>query len=224
MSLKGLIFDLDGVLVDTVPTHFAAWSRMFHEYGYEFGKPEYRALVDGRPRYDGARAVMTNHSDEEVIEAANLKNRYYVEMIERGEFQTFESAINLVRKCVAEGYLLAAASSSANVRRVLEIVGILDAFSMVVGGDDVTKGKPNPEIFQVAAAGLGLDVSECLVIEDSVSGILAAKTGDFYCLGLAHGEDDGDLGRADRIITSLDEIDLSELSSLFSANPSRATA
>jgi beta-phosphoglucomutase len=52
MSIKGIIFDLDGVLVDTVPTHFSAWRRMFQEYGYEFGKREYRRLVDGRPRFE----------------------------------------------------------------------------------------------------------------------------------------------------------------------------
>ena len=195
---------------------------MFHEYGYEFGKPDYRALVDGRPRYDGARAVMVNHSDAEVAEAANLKNAYYVEMIEGGEFRTFESAMTLVRKCAADGYRLAAASSSANVRRVLEIVGILDLFEVVIGGDDVANGKPNPDIFLAASSGMGLNVDECVVIEDSASGVLAAKNGGFYCIGLAHGEDDGDLGRADRIISSLDEIELKALSALLSSIKERA--
>ena len=83
MPIKGLIFDLDGVLVDTVPVHFSAWSRIFEEYGYEFGKLEYRNLVDGRPRFDGARAVMVNHSEQQIREAANKKNEYYVEAIDR---------------------------------------------------------------------------------------------------------------------------------------------
>ncbi|MFA3917032.1 HAD family hydrolase [Ruegeria hyattellae] len=211
MAIKGLIFDLDGVLVDTVPAHFAAWKRMFEEHGYTFGRAEYRRLVDGRPRYDGARAVMTRHSDSEVRIAADSKNDYYVEMIEQGEFQVFEAAVNLVRKCQSEGYGLAAASSSANVRSVLEKAGLLDAFPVVIGGDDVANGKPNPDIFLAAASGLGLAVEECIVVEDSSSGVLAAKTGGFYCVGVRHDDHDEDLPGADRVVSTLAEIDIDQM-------------
>ena len=211
MPTKGLIFDLDGVLVDTVPAHFAAWKRMFEEHGYEFGKPEYRRLVDGRPRYDGARAVMTRHSENEVRTAANKKNDYYVEMIERGEFRVFDAAVQLVRQCQSEGYGLAAASSSANVRSVLEKAGLLDAFQVVIGGDDVENGKPNPDIFLAAASGLGLKVDECVVIEDSTSGVEAAKNGGFYCVGLLHEEHENELTAADYVISSLSEINIKRI-------------
>jgi beta-phosphoglucomutase len=208
MSIKGLIFDLDGVLVDTVPAHFSAWHRMFLEYGYEFGKREYRRLVDGRPRFEGARAVMSNHTDQEIREAADIKNDYYIEMIEQGEFQVFDAAITLIRQCQLNDYGLAAASSSANVRSVLEKAGLLEAFSVIVGGDDVENGKPSPDIFLTAAGGLGLAVDECIVIEDSVSGVQAAKNGGFYCVGLMH-EDDGDeLLEADEIISSLSDLNI----------------
>ncbi|MDP5220231.1 beta-phosphoglucomutase family hydrolase [Ruegeria sp. 2205SS24-7] len=211
MPIKGLIFDLDGVLVDTVPAHFAAWKRMFEEYGYELGRAEYRRLVDGRPRFDGARAVMTRHSENEVRSAADKKNDYYVEMIERGEFRVFDSAVRLVRRCQSEGYGLAAASSSANVRAVLEKAGLLDAFPVVIGGDDVEKGKPNPDIFLTAANGLGLRVGECIVIEDSSSGVEAAKNGGFYCIGLLHEDHESELRAADRVISSLAEIDIEQI-------------
>lgn len=206
--IKGLIFDLDGVLVDTVPAHFHAWKHMFEEHGYSFGKKEYRSLVDGRPRFDGARNVMTRHTDNEVREAADNKNDIYVEMIDRGEFQVFDAAIDLVRKCQSEGFGLAAASSSANVRTVLEMAGLLDAFQVVIGGDDVAKGKPDPDIFLAAANGLGLAVEECIVIEDSSSGVQAAKNGGFYCVGLLHDDDDGELAGADRIVSSLTELEI----------------
>lgn len=211
MSIKGLIFDLDGVLVDTVPAHFAAWKRMFEEYGYEFGKAEYRRLVDGRPRFDGARAVMTRHSENDVKTAADKKNDYYVEMIDRGEFRVFDAAVTLVRKCQSEGYGLAAASSSANVRAVLEKAKLLDAFPVVIGGDDVEKGKPNPDIFLTAASGLGLAVDECIVIEDSSSGVEAAKHGGFYCVGLVHEDHESELTAADCIVSSLAEINLKRI-------------
>jgi beta-phosphoglucomutase family hydrolase len=216
MSIKGLIFDLDGVLVDTVPTHFAAWSRMFHEFGYAFDHRDYLRLVDGRLRLDGARAVMTDASDDVVLEAASLKNQYYLEAINRGEFNIFEPAIRRVREFEREGYLIAAASSSANVRHILETIGIIDAFTAIVGGPDVTHGKPHPEIFLTAAAGLGLDVQDCIVVEDAESGIAAAKAGGFYCYGLQHPPvgnsitHTADLSAADQAIKSLDEIDLAQ--------------
>ncbi len=211
MPIKGLIFDLDGVLVDTVPVHFSAWSRMFEEYGYEFGMREYRSLVDGRPRFDGARAVMNKHSEQEIREAADKKNDYYVEVIDRGEFQVFGAAVTLVRQSLATGYSLAAASSSANVRTVLEKAGLLDAFSVVIGGDDVKNGKPNPEIFLTAAKQLGLAVEECIVIEDSSSGVQAAKNGGFYCVGLQHEDHADDLLGADEIVTSLAHLNIEQI-------------
>ena len=217
MPIKGLIFDLDGVLVDTVPIHFSAWSRMFKEYGYEFGKQEYRNLVDGRPRFDGARAVMNNHSERQIREAADKKNAYYVEAIDRGEFEVFDAAITLVRQSLADGYGLAAASSSANVRTVLEKAGLLDAFSVVVGGDDVENGKPNPDIFLTAASRLGLKVEECIVIEDSSSGVQAAKNGGFYCVGLQHDDQPGDLRGADKIVSSLADLKIDQIAVAISA-------
>lgn len=217
MPIKGLIFDLDGVLVDTVPVHFSAWSRMFKEYGYEFGKQEYRNLVDGRPRFDGARAVMVNHSENQIREAANKKNDYYVEAIDRGDFQVFDAAVALVRKSLAEGYGLAAASSSVNVRTVLEKAGLLDAFSVVVGGDDVENGKPNPDIFLAAASGLSLKVEECIVIEDSSSGVQAAKNGGFYCVGLQNDDHAADLLGADEIVSSLADFKIDQIAAAISA-------
>ena len=203
MSTKGLIFDLDGVLVHTIPTHFAAWARMFHEYGYAFDKKVYRDLVDGRLREDGTRAVMHDQADAIVKEAATLKNKYYLEMIENGEFVVFESATKYVRACKAAGHKLAAASSSANVRYILEKAGTLECFDVVIGGHQVTKGKPNPEIFLKAAADLGLPLEQCIVFEDSESGVEAAKNGGFFCVGVVDNESEADLSRADTIVASV---------------------
>ena len=150
MLLKGLIFDLDGVLVDTVPAHYEAWRRMFTEYGYEFGPREYREQVDGLRRLEGARAVMRDAPAETVAQAADLKNRYYLELIDQGRFNIFESSVRFVRQCEERGCRLAAASSSMNVRHILEKAGILDAFPVVIGGNDVVDGKPHPEIFLTA--------------------------------------------------------------------------
>lgn len=211
MALKGLIFDLDGVLVDTVPAHYAAWHRMFVEYGYEFGPRSYREEVDGLRRFDGARAVMRDASLEKVVEAADLKNRYYRELIDHGRFAIFESAVQFVRQCQKRGVRLATASSSGNVRYILQKAGISDAFAFVVGGDEVVNGKPDPEIFLTAAKGLRLSVRECVVFEDATSGVLAAKRGGFYCVGVRDNDDSGDLALADEVVPTLAAIDFERL-------------
>lgn len=210
MTIKGLIFDMDGVLVDTVPAHYRAWERMFTEQGYAFDDHVYREHVDGRLRLDGARAVMVNHTEDEVKAAASLKNEYYLGMVERGEFEIFQIALDYVRARKAEGFKLAAASSSSNVHLILEKIGLHDAFDVIIGGRDVSRGKPNPEIFLTAAERLGLSVSESVVVEDSESGVAAAKAGGFFCYGLAHDGPQDHLHEADRIIKRLTDIDLNK--------------
>ena len=203
MTIKGLIFDLDGVLVDTVPTHFEAWSQMFTEYGYAFDQAIYREHVDGRLRRDGARAVMVDHSEDEIVEASDRKNEYYLERIRAGQFVVFEAAADYVRACKKAGLKLAAASSSANVRYILEKADLIDEFDVVLGGHQVTKGKPDPEIFVSAAAQLGLSVDECVVFEDSEFGVRAAKDGGFFCVGVADETNHADLSLADTIVASV---------------------
>lgn len=208
MTIKGLIFDMDGVLVDTVPAHYRAWERMFTEHGYAFDDHKYRECVDGRLRLDGARAIMVDHTEDEVKAAASLKNNYYLGMVERGEFEIFQIALDYVRARKAEGFKLAAASSSSNVHLILERIGLHDDFDIIIGGRDVSKGKPNPEIFLTAADRLSLGVSECVVVEDSESGVAAAKAGGFFCYGLAHDGPTDHLHQADRVIRKLTDIDL----------------
>ncbi len=110
MVLKGVIFDLDGVLVDTVPAHYSAWRRMFQEEGYAFDEDVYHQKVDGRTRLDGARAVMVNAPPERVAAAGDRKNRYFRQAIDRGEFQVFPTSVAFVEKCRRAGLRLAAAS------------------------------------------------------------------------------------------------------------------
>jgi beta-phosphoglucomutase len=203
MALQGIIFDLDGVLVDTVPAHFAAWQRLFDEEGYPFDEQVYHDKVDGRRRQDGVSAVMSGASPSRIQAAAERKDGYFLDLIEQGNFKVFEGSLSFLAACRGAGYRLATASSSRNVRYILEKAGITGNFAAVVGGDDVERGKPDPSIFLTAAKRIGLDPSRCMVVEDAISGVQAAKAGGFFCVGIDRTGNPARLAGADMIVRDL---------------------
>lgn len=206
MALQGIIFDLDGVLVDTVPAHFAAWQRLFQEEGYPFDEKVYHDKVDGKRRQDGVSAVMAGASPERIQAAAERKDGYFLELIEQGRFKVFDGSVSFVRECRLAGLRLATASSSRNVRYILEKVGLADEFGAIVGGDDVERGKPDPSIFLTAADRIGLDATNCAVVEDAISGVRAAKAGGFFCIGVDRSGRPKRLAGADMVVRDLDRI------------------
>jgi beta-phosphoglucomutase len=208
VRFKGVIFDLDGVLVDTVPLHYAAWKRLFDEYGYAFDETIYRQKVDGRARLDGIRGVMSDLDEEAAIEASDRKQGYFLKMIDQGQLQPFPTTIPFVKTLKERGILLAAASSSVNASNILERIGLLDEFTTVVTSADVIHGKPHPDIFLTAARNIGLAVSECIVFEDSESGISAARRGGFFCVGVDRHQQPQYFKEANMMVKDLADFDI----------------
>ena len=207
MRFKGVIFDLDGVLVDTVPLHYAAWKRLFDEYGYVFDETIYRQKVDGRSRLDGVRGVMSDLDEDALIEASDLKQSYFLEIIDQGHLQPFPTSIPFVKTLKERGILLAAASSSVNASNILDRTGLLDDFTTVVTAADVIHGKPHPDIFLTAARNTGLTVSECIVFEDSESGVSAARRGGFFCVGVDRHQQPQYFKEANMVVKDLGDFD-----------------
>ena len=156
---------------------------------------------------------MTDASAETIAEAAVLKQTIYLDLIEQGRLTAFPSSIDLVRDLAARGVKVAVASSSRNVRVILDKIGLMDAVSAVVNGGDLTHGKPHPEIFLTAAEELGLGTAQCVVFEDAKAGIEAAKAGGFFCVGIDRGEHPQDLAGADLVVKDLAEINFAALNS-----------
>ena len=213
--IPGLIFDVDGVLVDTVPLHFAAWKRMFTERDFEFDEALYRSHVDGKSRLDGVRAIMGDTSEDEIAEAAAAKQGYYLETLETSDIIAFADAARIVSRSSRQGLPLAAASSSRNAPLVLEKIGMAEAMDTIVTGADISRGKPDPEIFVTAAAQLGLSPRECLVFEDAEAGVEAANRGGFISVGVARGENARYLKAADLVVQSLDDVTSAEIHRLI---------
>jgi beta-phosphoglucomutase len=221
-SPRGFIFDLDGVLVDTVPAHIKAWDRTFREFGYPFSAELYERKIDGRPRLEALRDTMIGLDAQTLAQAAEIKNNYFLTNIEDGLFNKFESSNRFVLRWLQKGVRMAAASSSVNVKSILERIDLVDAFDVIVGGDDVAAGKPAPEAFLKAASALNLRVDECIVFEDAAVGVQAARRGGFFCVGLHRYGDIARLAGADLIVDDLDQLDDDAMLSSFGSHASGA--
>jgi beta-phosphoglucomutase len=209
--IKGAIFDLDGVIVNTVPLHFKAWKRMFVEYGHPFAMEDYLGKVDGRPRLEGAAAILTELNPEQIRIAGEKKQGYYLELLESEPIEIFESSVKIIKELKVRGVKLAAASSSKNAVRILKKIKLFDSFDVNVSGSDFERGKPDPEIFLTAAARLGLEAKDCVVFEDAKSGVEAAIAGRFYCVGIDRHGNRQALKGADRIVNDLSELTSDEI-------------
>jgi len=215
MSLKGGIFDLDGVVVNTVPLHFKAWKKMFSEYGKHFTFKDYKEKVDGIPRLDGAKAILTNLDADELEKAASRKQRYYMELVNSRNIEIYRTTVDLIKEMKGHGTKVAAASSSRNCRYILQKTSLIGLFNTVVSGKDFKKGKPDPEIFLLSASRLGLAASEVVVFEDAKLGIEAAKNGNMHCVGITRDGDKNLLEKADIIVQDLGEVSYDRLKKLF---------
>lgn len=213
---KGAIFDLDGVIVDTVPLHFASWQYLFTTvHGIPFTKKDYDEKVDGKPRLDSIRLLLPHLSPEEVIAAGETKQQRYIELLNEKEIPQFPSSIKLIKDLQNKGVLLAAASSSKNANYILEKINLRNDFTAVISGYDFKNGKPHPEIFLKAASALKMNVNECIVFEDALAGILAAKAGGFCCVGIDRHNNPNNYKDADLVVKDLVEVNYNLLSFLI---------
>ncbi len=180
--IKGIIFDLDGVLVSTDEMHYLAWKQLAEEIGITGFTKKDNERQRGVSRMESLEVVLEKSSrkytEEEKRELAERKNGYYKNLLETMDESVVlpgvkEALLTLRNK----GLLLAVGSSSKNAPAILEKTGIGKMIDELSCGLDITKSKPDPEVFLVAAKKLGLSPEECLVVEDAKSGILAAKRG-----------------------------------------------
>lgn len=204
--MKGAIFDLDGVLVDTAKYHYQAWKRLANSVGVEFSLDDNEHLK-GVSRAESLEIILKKgnieKSAEEKQSLMDVKNEWYLELAaEMNADEALPGAIPFLESCKSKGIKIALGSSSKNAPMILERLGITHLFDAIVDGNVVSKSKPDPTVFLTAAEKLGLAPSECIVFEDAISGVQAAKTGGFYCVGIGTKEV---LLLADEIATTLGE-------------------
>jgi HAD superfamily hydrolase (TIGR01509 family) len=223
MRLTAVIFDVDGVLLDS--PHERAWREALQGFAESdrFTTEIYLANVAGKPRLSGARAALeavgVPGAGQQASVYAERKQKRLEELIHDGEFAAFPDALRFVQAIQALGWPMAVASSSRNANPMMQMIhlnsgqALLDVFKVNVCGRSFRQGKPNPEIFLTAASELGLPPASCFVVEDAPAGIEAARAGGMTALGIAR-LGDADLlqaAGADLVVTSLDEVAVNEL-------------
>lgn len=191
-NFKGLLFDLDGVLVTTEHNHFVAWKSAADKLNIPFTEKENEQLK-GLSRVDSLKAILAlenkSISAELFDELLQYKNNMYLDSIqELTRENLLPGVLELLEKAREKGIALGVGSSSKNAKFILDKLNIGHFFSIVVDGNMVASPKPHPEVFLNGAKALGLDPSDCAVFEDAASGITAAKAGGFYAIAVGNEE------------------------------------
>lgn len=186
--MKGIIFDLDGVLIHTDELHYRAWKTIADKIGAPFDR-ERNNLLRGVSRMESLEIILkkvsTQYTMEEKIALAEEKNSVYRSLLKT---LTREDVAEEVRSTLAklkkQGWKLAIGSSSKNARFILQQSELIDAFDAISDGNNIVNSKPDPEVFLKAAEYLGLEPTDCYVVEDASAGIAAANAGNFVAIGI----------------------------------------
>ncbi len=194
MKYKGIIFDLDGVICSTDEQHYLAWKALADKLGVPFDR-ERNNLLRGVSRMACVDIILEKstktYSDEEKLQMAAEKNEMYRRLLaEISEKDLSDDVRNTLNTFRAAGLKLAIGSSSKNTPFILERIGLGNFFDAVSDGNNITHSKPHPEVFLKAAAMLGLDPADCLVVEDAHAGVEAAGAGGFDCAAMGDARDD----------------------------------
>lgn len=219
MELKGVIFDMDGVIVNSEPLHIAVECRMLKELGIDFpadGNPEYAGLAMDKFWKAIKEQYNLSQSVEELLEHdTEVRARAFREY---DHFDAPAGVVGLIKSLKRSGVPLALASSSHTlvIDAILDRMGYRRYFDVVVSGFSLKNGKPAPDIFLYASDLLGTPHAETLVIEDSANGVMAAKNAGMKCLGYRNPDPGNqDLSMADFITDSFETVNVAKLKSIM---------
>jgi beta-phosphoglucomutase len=220
MPAVGVIFDMDGVLLNSGPAHAESWRVLAREHGRTVSDEEF-ARHFGKPSRDIIRALFGRQlTDEEVRRLDDRKEAVYRELI-RDALPVMPGALSAIERLSDAGLSLAVGSSGPpeNIDLMLDGLEIRERVAAVVHGKEVTHGKPHSEVFLLAATRLGIPPERCVVIEDAPVGIEAAHRARMPTVGLTSTHARDALGSAEVVIDSLDELHPALIAKLLAAMP-----
>lgn len=207
MNYKGIIFDLDGVLCFTDQYHYLAWKELADKEGIYFDE-KINNRLRGVSRMESLNIILERanktYTDDEKMKMAEYKNTIYKKLLSNmTPHDIAPDVLQTLHEIKSNGIKIAIGSSSKNTKSILNYLGILELFDAISDGTNITKSKPDPEVFLKAAKMLNFKPNECLVVEDAFSGVEAAVNGGFDVVGMGDARKDK---RATYIIHSFVEI------------------
>jgi beta-phosphoglucomutase len=215
----GVIWDVDGTLVDTAQLHFDAWVKFGEYIGREFTQADFTATF-GKRNPEIINDLYGPLSPERVAELGDLKETYYREEARHG-VELLPGVRRLLEELHAAGYKQAIGSSGphVNLDLIIELTNSRQYFEAIVGSEDTTRGKPDPQVFLVGAERLGLAPHKCLVMEDAIAGVEAAKAGGMACIGVTfvghHSPEKLQAAGADLVVPSLERVTLADIEKIL---------
>ncbi|MGJ8666984.1 MAG: HAD family hydrolase [Patiriisocius sp.] len=217
--LKAVLFDMDGVIVDTEPLHKKAYYKMFDEVGIDVSQTIYESFT-GQSTLNICKRLVDDFKISEAPETlVAIKRKHFKYLFENDEsLALLDGVEDLIKEYFENGLQLVLASSASmpNINRIFERFDLNQYFVAKLSGADLKESKPHPEIFEKAAEASGHKRAECFVIEDSTNGIKAAKGAGIFCVGYnSHHSKNQDYSKADLVIQNFEEIRFSEISKHF---------
>jgi beta-phosphoglucomutase len=217
---NGAIWDMDGTLVDTAELHFRAWEEVCREEGRPFSRADFAATF-GRRNPEIIRALFGDRfDDEQVEELGERKEEKYRAAARRG-VAPLPGVVPLLEGLRRAGFRQAIGSSAprANLDLILGLMGVASFFDAVVSSEDTQRGKPDPQVFLVAAERLGVPPGRCVVFEDAVAGVQAARAAGMKCVAVRfvghHPEDALRRGGADLVVPTLEQVSVQAVRALL---------
>ncbi|PRY55423.1 beta-phosphoglucomutase [Arcticibacter pallidicorallinus] len=214
-QIRACIFDLDGVIVDTAVYHYRAWKRLANELGFDFTEEDNEKLK-GISRVQSLELILgwggVEKTPAEKLELATRKNTWYVEMIQAmTPDEILPGAKEFLQEVKAAGLKSALGSASKNSGLILERTGLLPFFDVIIDGNVVSASKPDPEVFLKGAEALQIPPQQCVVFEDALAGVQAARAGGMKVIGIGSPEI---LGDADVVVSGLSAFRVNMLDAL----------
>jgi len=211
--IKGIIFDMDGVLTDNKEQDFTAWKRVFFDFGLELTFDGYKSFTGMKGEEIVKKYVRPNAGDEEATSLTRRKEEYFIEEIKKTKIEPTKGVERFLNDLRANGIKMGIGTAAMKFKAnaILEELGLKQFFEVLVSAEEVKKGKPDPETYLKVVEKLNLKPEECFVIEDAPNGIEAAKNGNIKCIAITTTHQRSKLGMADIIIDSFDELVVSEL-------------
>ncbi len=217
LSTRATIWDMDGVIADTAPYHLAAWQQAFQKRGVNFTKENFRHNF-GQRNDTIIRNILGQSTPQSEIDAIAKEKEITFRNEVRKNIKPLPGAIELIKSLRERGFKIALASSAPteNIELLIGGLAIKKYFHVLVSGRDVAEGKPSPQGFLLAAQRLGVAPENCIVIEDAVAGVTAAKRAGMRCLAVTSTHPRESLNQADLVVDSLEEISVNNLEELLS--------